>query len=234
MFALVSVLLLSACSAGEAADTSTSVNPYAEEFAEARENATNDMQLEILADDKITDVEVEEVVASYKACMNERSIIYRMSSHYEPSFDGEYDIEGEMECRKNTVGDYLTELYFKVKFNPAKVEENALYASCLVRRGLAPDDFTADDFKYYDDKTRIKSESFIEFDEDGNATGGTVTYKGKTYEMIPDENGGFAMPKEMPEPTETFLPGGISMWDDRVSECYADPRPESDNAVIQR
>ncbi|MDR1033760.1 MAG: hypothetical protein LBL41_03205 [Bifidobacteriaceae bacterium] len=232
IFALVSVLFLSACSASESTDTGAS--PYAEEFAEAREKATSDIQREILADDKITDAEIEEVVASFKACLNEHGISFSMDSRYNPSFSGEHDTDVEIKCTESTVGDYLTELYFKIKYNPTKVEENALYASCLVRRGLVPDDFTAEDFKYYDDKTRIKSKGYIEFDEDGNTIGGTVTHDGKTYDMVQDENGDFVNPSEIPMPTETFLPGGISMFDDRVSDCYTDPRPESDNTVIQR
>jgi hypothetical protein len=232
MFALVSVLILPGCSANEPADASAS--PYEAEFAEARENATSDIQREILADDKITDAEIEEVVASYKACLNKHDISFRMDSRYNPSFDDEHDTTAEVECTESTVGYLLTELYFKIKYNPTKVVENELYASCLVRRGLVPDDFTADDFKYYDDKTRIKTESSIEFDENGNTIGGTVTHDGKTYDMVQDENGDFVNPSEIPMPTETFLPGGISMWDDRVSDCYTDPRPESDNTVIQR
>ncbi|MDR1033635.1 MAG: hypothetical protein LBL41_02555 [Bifidobacteriaceae bacterium] len=232
IFALVSVLILSACSASEPVDTSA--NPYEAEFAEAREKATSDVQLEILKDGKITDAEIEEVVASYKACLNERGISFRMDSRYNPSFSGEHDTTAEVECTESTVGYLLTELYFKIKYNPTKVEENALYAACLVRRGLVPDDFTADDFKYYDDKTRIKSNGNIEFDDDGNMTGGTVTHDGKTYEMVQDETGNFVNPPDIPMPTETFLPGGVSMFDDRVSDCYTDPRPESDNTVIQR
>jgi hypothetical protein len=234
MLALVSVLFLSACSANESTDAS--VSPYAEEFTEAREKATSDIQREILEDGKITEAEIKEATSLFTECLSSHDVKYSMWGDYNVSIEGTPDVSAtdasiaqyETECTESTVGDYLQQLYVKTKYNPTKIEENALYATCLVRRGLVPDDFTAEDFKYYYDKSVISSDVTIERGEDGKMKG-TVTFEGKTYDVDVDENGVPTMPEEtQKDPPEVFLPNGISMRDPRVWACQEDPRPESD------
>ncbi|MDR1033298.1 MAG: hypothetical protein LBL41_00775 [Bifidobacteriaceae bacterium] len=230
-FALVSVLLLSACSTGESTDASAS--PYAEEFAGAREKATSDIQREILADDVITEAEIKEATSLFTDCLRSHDIRYSIGADYGVAIESATEDTAstnkyQIECQDSTVGEYLQSLYADTKYNPTKVEENALYATCLVRRGIVPDDFTAEDFKYYYDKSVVSSDVVVEFDEDGNMSG-TITHEGKTYDVTVDENGMPIMPEEtQKDPPEVFLPNGISMRDPRVWACQEDPRPESD------
>ncbi|MDR1033291.1 MAG: hypothetical protein LBL41_00740, partial [Bifidobacteriaceae bacterium] len=176
VFALVSVLLLSACSASEPADTSA--NPYAERFAEERGYATNDMQLEVLADDKITEAEVKELTKLYTDCLDKADgiIDYSVDKFYQVSITYQSGMMTENgpvhddamveevnkeddECSRSTVGG-VGGLYAEIAINPQKVNFDELYATCWVRRGIVPEDFTVEDYRYYYKQLEIAQEKF--------------------------------------------------------------------------
>ncbi|MDR1033636.1 MAG: hypothetical protein LBL41_02560 [Bifidobacteriaceae bacterium] len=231
ILALVSVLILSACSASEPANTSA--NPYAEEVAELREGATNDMQLEVLADGKITDAEMQELSWIFRECLNEYHIPFSFGKDFDIGYlaDGNDAEEHKhmQECRDKSVGN-LQGLYSEQKMNPTKLDRNELIANCLVRRNLVPDDFTADDYAYYSTKNSPPPVRIMMLED------GTAIYVDDNDEPILDKDGNYKIVEDelsTPPQEETILPGGVSMRDDRVGACINDPRPESDNIKIE-
>ncbi|MDR1033294.1 MAG: hypothetical protein LBL41_00755 [Bifidobacteriaceae bacterium] len=219
-FALVSVLLLSACSASEPADTSA--NPYAERFAEERSYTNNDMQLEVLSDDKITEAEVKELTKLYTDCLDkaggiEYSVneLYQVSLTYQVGMmteDGPVEDEAmesvaqkkDDECRKATIG-WVGVLYGEIAINPQKVSFDEVYATCWVRRGIVPEDFTVEDYRYYYKQLEIEQGKFEAEHPEMSSWG----YNGPYPDLA--------------------LPGGASIVnDERITACSADPRPEAD------
>ncbi|MDR1033500.1 MAG: hypothetical protein LBL41_01850 [Bifidobacteriaceae bacterium] len=211
MFVLVCTV--SACSNP---NTDTSVSPYAEDFAEAREHVTNDMQLEILADDGITEAEIKELTTLYTTCLREHDIDYDMDKYYGIAI-GEGGGEKSDECRRSSVGN-LQSLYQTTTINPTRIEDDELVLQCLIRREVFTKDFTIDEYKYY----RYQNPIGFESTEDGT----TYTDKNGNKIYVPvgeDIPAGFGASEE-----PIYFPNGVSLDDERVYGCEIDPRPESD------
>jgi hypothetical protein len=221
----MSLFVLTACATSD----NNAVNPYAEEFAQERERATNDMQLEVLADDKITEAEVKELTELYTVCLHDAGIGASVDKFYQVSTTFDYGItranestispdvvnarkdalyKKERECSRATIGGVGT-LYSEIALNPTNVEYDELYAQCLVRRGIVPDDFTTEDWKYY--QKRLEEEYVLPEGETSSGDG----WEEVTYTEVP------------PTP-EIYLPGGVHIWDDKVMACQSDSRPEAD------
>ncbi|MDR1034179.1 MAG: hypothetical protein LBL41_05400 [Bifidobacteriaceae bacterium] len=229
-FALVLILTLtcifSACS--NSADTSTRANLYAEEFAEAREMA-NDMQLEILADDKITETEMKELATIYTACLREHDISYNMDKYYAVDIASGSGKDA-YECQKNSP-ENVQQLYKMVTTNPTKVEDDELRLQCLIRRKIVPDDLTLEEYKYYREKNSVSQHfemtdhgTAIITDDYGNRA--EVPYEeiqngDDSYIDIPAYD--FGVPKE-----PVYFPNGVSLNDPRVGSCTIDPSPKAD------
>ncbi|MDR1033574.1 MAG: hypothetical protein LBL41_02240 [Bifidobacteriaceae bacterium] len=222
-FVLAIMLMFSVSACANNADNNA-VNLYETEFAEARENATNDMQLEVLADDKITETEIKELAFMFTACLRERGVKYDVDTRYYGVNLGEGGTEDDIkECNTNTVGG-LQELYQATTVNPTKLEDDELTWQCLVRRELIPEDFSLEEYKYFWD---INTESFY-------FGGSDIATSENGYEVqmdVKETKDGylFTMPEGVGERKEPlYFPGGISVDDTRVYGCMIDPRPESD------
>ncbi|MDR1033487.1 MAG: hypothetical protein LBL41_01785 [Bifidobacteriaceae bacterium] len=218
--ALMLAILLSACSAGEAADTSTSVNPYAEEFDRLRTTATNDIQHTILEDDKITEAEIQEVTEMFKTCLKEHDVFFASYKYFRVDVAAEKPDLAE-ECRNSSVGE-LQSLYEMTVINPEKLENDELTYKCLLRRELIPKDLTYDEYMYYVDKHSGKKYE-VAFGDDGAFI---INDDGTMTPMEVDEYGNPQIPSEPLEYVE--FPNGVSLDDSSLHGCSVDPNPESD------
>jgi hypothetical protein len=182
------------------------------------------MQLEVLADDKITETEVKELTTLYTECLEKAGgieytvdVFYQVSTGFQSGImtaDGPMDDQGmidaynnkESECRKTTVGG-IGALYAEIAMNPQKVDFDEVYSACWVRRGVVPEDFTTEDYKNYYKQLEAANAEIpdVSHDKDGNPIWGAE----QPFAELP-------------------LPGGASLSDERVESCDADPRPEAD------
>jgi hypothetical protein len=204
------------------------------------------MQKEVLADGKITEAEVKELTGLYTDCLNKAGIQTTVDENYAVSYSyggditrgqwetlteekkQEYDTAGNdnfskslSECSQGTIGG-IGDLYAQMKVNPAKLEYNELYAQCLVRRGIVPEGFTGDDFKYYQEQE--SPDNGIEVIDD-------VIYKDGVEIGRMEIIGGMHMwPDNVPPQVakEVILPGGVALASPEVNKCINSPSPEAD------
>jgi hypothetical protein len=217
VLAFLLVCALSACSNG--ADTDTSANPYAEDFTQMRERATNDMQRDILADDKITEAEIKEVTEIFKSCLKEHGVFFAEYKHFSVDTDAD-KVDLAEGCRESSVGE-LQSLYQMTVTNPSHLDFHELKYQCLIRREIIPKDLTFEEYIYYSDK-HSKEYSIATGDE------GTfiINEDGSRTPLEVDEYGNPSLPMEPLEYVE--FPNGVSLEDKRVLRCDTDPSPESD------
>jgi hypothetical protein len=218
VLAFILTCALSACSNG--ANTSTSVNPYAEEFDRLRTSAVNDIQREILADDKITEAEIQEVTEMFKTCLKEHDVFFASYKYFRVDVATEKPDLAE-ECRNSSVGE-LQSLYEMTVANPMKLDSFELTYQCLLRREVIPEDLTFDEYMYYVEKHSGKKYE-VAFGDDGAFI---INDDGTMTPLELDEFGNPSLPMDTFEYTE--FPNGVSLEDSRAVSCEIDPSPESD------
>lgn len=126
--------------------------PWADLFRSAYSAATTDLQRTILADEKITDQENNEVRTAFVSCMagfnvqvelQERDSI--KSQAPAGMTDEKYE-EISKECRTET-SSQISGLYFQINRNPENKDEFAIMADCLSRSGLVEKGYSAKDYE---------------------------------------------------------------------------------------
>ncbi|MCO5224980.1 MAG: hypothetical protein M9953_06550 [Thermomicrobiales bacterium] len=136
-------------------------NPYAIEFEAARNATSNELQLQILADDQITAKEYELVVIAFLACMENEgytitldpdplnpavpyyvwSMPVSLTDEQEDTYDDTFDA-----CSREWKSE-VEMLYGAIIANPENKPWDQMYRDCLVHTGVLPPDFTLEDFQ---------------------------------------------------------------------------------------
>ena len=160
--ALLAVSLIGCSDAGSAtkdtgpraqqdADMPAFSGPWADLFRSAHSAATTDLQKTILADEKITDQENNEVRTAFVSCMAEFNIQVELQERdsiksQAPSgmTDEKYE-EISKDCRAKT-SSQISGLYFQINRNPENKDEFAIMADCLSRSGLVEKGYSAKDY----------------------------------------------------------------------------------------
>ena len=133
------------------ADTPAFTGPWADLFRSAYAAASTDLQKSILADEKITDQENNELRSAFVSCMAGFDIkieLLENDSLKSESPKGMTDDKYEQiskECRSKTSGQ-ISGLYFQINRNPENKDEYAIMADCLSRSGLVEKGYGAKDF----------------------------------------------------------------------------------------
>ncbi len=126
--------------------------PWATEFERAYRASESDLQRKVLADGRITDQEMSALQDGFRDCLE-------LQSFSEVTFtdDGGFGLsapdgwddarvqESVTACQASTLGQVDT-LYFGMQRNPAHEDEWDLMAACLVRQGLVPAGYSAEDY----------------------------------------------------------------------------------------
>ncbi|MGC4108258.1 MAG: hypothetical protein QM753_18210 [Thermomicrobiales bacterium] len=148
------------------ASPAASDNPYAREFADARERATSDFERGVLADDLITHAEYAEAVDRFITCMHDagfdvvavpspdvpgmwwyESRIPDVSMASTPATEAYLADQNEAFDRCSTGTTFQIEsLYHAILTNPTNADPATLSVECMKLTGLAKDDYTTDDF----------------------------------------------------------------------------------------
>lgn len=129
--------------------------PWAAEFADAYNTATDDFTREVLADGVVTDAERSEMLARFTSCLNAGGVWltseYRFDGSYNFTFDHSMDSDKansvENDCSRSS-GEYLIgALYSSTHRNPDHADIEQLIAECLTKNGVAPDGYSAANYR---------------------------------------------------------------------------------------
>ncbi|MFI5906502.1 hypothetical protein [Dactylosporangium sp. NPDC051541] len=141
---IVGVLALTACSS-----TPEATGPYAPELMQARDAASSDFERQVFKDLDISRAEYEEAVMRFVDCVKGKGVsisavptdgFYQYDVINNPAVDQDAIQES---CAKGTKS--LIEPIFVDRLrNPNKEDENGLFAKCLIRNGVAPADYNAE------------------------------------------------------------------------------------------
>lgn len=197
-------MLLSGCSAGS---RSESAEPYAAEFEQAIANADSDYVRQALSDGRVTPAELQDARQHVLGCLQQVGI----PATYETDEYGQTGLvmvgelssaqqAAELSCGRQWMG-AIEELFNKTTSNPRNEDWNALVAACLVRKGLAPNGFTARDYRELTDREAVRVDSST---------------------MTPNENGISSWSTTEESPVVT-LPGGARMDQPEAIRCEIDP-----------
>lgn len=196
--------LLTGCST---APNDPAVSPYAAEFEQAIAQSKSDYVRQILADGQITTAEIQDARQHMIACLEQAG----MSATYETDEYGRQNLTfaeepslaeeaAELACDTQWMSS-IDSLYNQTTLNPKNEDWDELVAACLVRKGLVPAGFTAQDYK----------------DLVAASSGPRVN----SAPLTPNENGVSSV-TVAPMPV-AVLPGGVPMDSPEVMRCEADP-----------
>ena len=157
----VCVVVLSACAtAPSSSETPSFSGPWAVSFQQAYETASNPVAKEALKDGVLTDMEVSEIRQEQISCLESLGCTVNelntdgSSSITPPQTEGESvnDVtqtasQLDSQCSTQTNWSTISYLYTAVHTNPENQDMYTLMARCLVRVGLEPDGYTADQYK---------------------------------------------------------------------------------------
>jgi len=158
MMALCCVLLLvSACSSVPPVQQSPSFSgPWAAQFEQAYESASNPTAKEALKDGVLTDMEVSEIRQEQISCLEslgctvtelntDGSASITPPQHEGESFDEIQQTTAQLssQCETQTDWSMISYLYTAVHTNPENQDTYSLMAECLVRVGLEDEGYTA-------------------------------------------------------------------------------------------
>lgn len=152
--AVVVVHVVSGCAVAQP----DSADPWAAEFAEAREFATSELQREVLEDGQITDAEFHEVEQDVVRCVADQGYeltVIGGGNGYELTMPGGMGFVDEVaggqgtaardECFRDRFG-AVESLYWTIRINPENVDLNTLVAECLVRAAVVDPPFSGQDY----------------------------------------------------------------------------------------
>ena len=154
--------LAAGCAPSETAELGASAQPsaavpefagsFADEYTEAWNNSESRTVRAILGDEKITDQEWSQVLASLDSCLAEHGVAltkYHPDGSYEAdtrSVGGEAgnDILGS--CEKSSGEAWIGYLYRSQTVNPDNTPPTQLLTDCLVRNGAVPASYTEEQY----------------------------------------------------------------------------------------
>jgi hypothetical protein len=133
---------------------------YRDDFQHiAEEYDGNDFVYRIIQDENITKEELDEAFDKYDGCVKSKGFVaiydtpgsykgghtysFNHGSVYE---DGQKALKAENECNQKFGFNDLSPLQDEILANPNKEDFNKIMAECLVRHGMAPEGYTANDF----------------------------------------------------------------------------------------
>ncbi|MBC9954148.1 hypothetical protein ICM05_05735 [Leucobacter sp. cx-42] len=130
--------------------------PWADLFRDEYSRAPNDEIRGYLSDEVISEAENQAVTEAFRKCMNSRGLTFD-DFEYDGSYRFGYtQVSGPDEaneiatdCEMSTGADQVSFLYHQIKLNPENTDRNPDIAACLVRAGVVPSNYTADDYKDY-------------------------------------------------------------------------------------
>ncbi len=167
------VFISGACSSESSNQEPSFSGPWGQDF-ELYYTATNDLTTkEILADGVISDAEINEVRDQQITCLENlgciveelnndgsASIVLLHKNGENPSFDEATDRTNQLrdQCDAETDWSIISYLYTNTRNNPNNQDIYSLMAQCLVRVGLRPEGYTADDYR-----TEFESDAFLPY-----------------------------------------------------------------------
>ena len=145
----------------ENVDSSRYIGPYKEEFANISKTAKMQAILDIIYDSNITHDELQDVEQLYTNCMKKEGYKITFSEQdterIEALEGSQIDIDDSVTMSNKQSACYIQTslseiqiLYHDLNANPEKADRFAIIAECLVARVIAPNGYTADDYKYDD------------------------------------------------------------------------------------
>jgi hypothetical protein len=162
----------------------------------------------VLADDKVTQEEVDEALARQLQCMRDHGIEAEMEEDFagnlqvvSKAFQVPNQADIGADCSSESGGPDIAGLFRMMKTNPSNVGLPDLVAGCLVREGLVPEGFTGHEWENI-------MEEYAE-----------------TFPYVERAEGEVSWVEDAPSPTAPAptLPGGIPMDSPLVEACEFDP-----------
>jgi len=201
------LVLLAGCSGGG------DPNPYEARFDQAMAETDNEFVRGVLSDGNITASEVQEAGQRALDCMSAAGVPAVFSFHTDEygqvglTSAGDLassQMAAEADCEfewSNTV----VALYNDTIQNPNNDDLDGLVASCLVRKGLAPEGFTGPDYKRLSETNAMYMEPSTTEPQDDGEVGDVIA--------LPDN----------PNAVELLLPGGQPLNEGEALRCQRAP-----------
>lgn len=196
------LVLLAGCSSGSDPD------PYAARFAQAMAATDNEFVRQVLSDGKISASELQDAQQRTLDCMSAAGAPgsfdtdeYGLASL---SFSGDLSAAQNVDVATCSIewSNDIVALYNDKTQNPNNADLDDLVASCLVRKGLAPEGFTGQDYK------QLAESNSVHMD---------------TSTMDTDQNGGMVIIPADPDAVEILLPGGQPLDQGEALRCLWAP-----------
>ena len=146
LLTLILLALVNACTA----PVDSSLSPYRAEILAAAKTAHSDFEYSVLKDGKITRAEYVEAVNRYVGCVKSHGITINVSwsygfATYETALLDSTQEKAMDECTVGTTYN-IGALYKASMTNPQRGDPTEIRVTCMVRSGLAPPGFTAQEF----------------------------------------------------------------------------------------
>lgn len=125
--------------------------PYAADFAHAYASTTSDFVREVLKDGQITDAEYAEMTADFTSCLADQGITFKgfdadggFGTSNAPNGGDTHEIVNQ--CSSSAGEDFIGALYSFTKTNPDNLDSATIVKDCLIRKGVVPPDYSAEEF----------------------------------------------------------------------------------------
>lgn len=189
-------LFLTACSisADVVTQSSTSLEsgmpkfsgPWAEEFRTRYSLAPNPEIQSFLADEQITEIEMQVVTENFRNCMQGNQLTF---TNFDVGGGFDFGFPENMGANKaNEIADMcssssgvnaIIHLYYQLRSNPTNKDRSEEIVSCIIRAGIVPSNFSVKDYRTYpitelalvDEATAVSAVQFCEADPSGTFVG---------------------------------------------------------------
>jgi hypothetical protein len=148
---------ISSETSGSIAEASGFTGPWKSEFTRYYNGTTSALAKSILADEQITEAEVAEINNVFRECLEGAGFVRVEIGEYGTLSVGNPPGASEEEraelrkreggCEASTGWDRVIPLFVDIRGNPDKGDNSGAIASCLVRAGLRPTNYTVEDFR---------------------------------------------------------------------------------------
>ncbi|WP_159806695.1 hypothetical protein [Cellulomonas citrea] len=125
---------------------------WAAEFERAYRASTSDLQRQVLRDGRVTDQEMVALQDDFRSCLESQGftgVTFDDKGGFQfKASDASDDTAVNSQvtaCQDNSLGQVST-LFYSMQRNPANEDELEIMAACLVRQGLAPAGYSAEDY----------------------------------------------------------------------------------------
>jgi hypothetical protein len=189
-------LFLTACSisADVATQSSTSLEsgmpkfsgPWAEEFRTRYSLAPNPEIQSFLADEQITEIEMQVVTENFRNCMQGNQLTFTnfdVGGGFDFGFPENMGASKANEiadtCSSSSGVNAIIHLYYQLRSNPTNKDRSEEIVSCIIRAGIVPSNFSVKDYRTYpitelalvDEDTAVSAVQFCEADPSGTFVG---------------------------------------------------------------